>query len=332
MKWREKYIILVFLVGLLAGLLFSRAWIFVQPDAESTAMPISQKRLDNKYELINPLLFCGVSEDKEFEEFDQLETQVEALINKNIVDDSADKVSVYYRVMDSGQWFGINENETYSPASLLKIPVMIAYLKEAESNPGLLYKWVFYDGSFDYNQFEYFFPKVSIQPGRSYTINELLEAMIVYSGNNSEKLLLDRINPKIHMEVFADLGVPNPEDATAITDFMSAKLYGYFFRVLYNASYLNTEMSQKALNMLTKARFDHGIAKGVPDNVKVAEKFGERTAVDYDNNILWRELHDCGIIYDKESPYLLCVMTRGEDYEKLGEAINEISELIYKNR
>lgn len=333
MSSSKKSLILVFILGLIVGWFLKKAsWhLIFKDDAQKAAAEQSGPiRLNRDYAMINPLLFCGVSENKEFTEFKPLEENIEKIVKEEIANNNATNISVYYRVMDSGRWFGINENEQYSPASLLKVPLMIAYLKEAESNPDILSRQITYDGSFDYNQMEEFPPKVRIQAGKSYTIDQLLEATIFYSGNNAEALLMEKINPQTHVDVFTDLGIPLPE--SPVLDFMSAKSYSYFFRVLYNSSYLNKQMSQKALNMMSKARFDHGIAEGVPKDIVVAEKFGERSLVDDNKTVLFRELHDCGIIYDQGDPYLLCIMTKGDDLEKLSKAIIYISKEVYQYR
>jgi hypothetical protein len=41
------------------------------------------------------------------------------------------------------------------------------------------------------------------------------------------------------------------------------------------------------------------------------------------------EFHDCGIVYSG-TPYLLCVMTKGKNYNDLQEAIRKISALTYE--
>ena len=96
-----------------------------------------------------------------------------------------------------------------------------------------------------------------------------------------------------------------------------------FFRILYNASYLTKDNSQKALDLLSKVDFTDGIRAGVPSSVKVANKFGEREV----GNII--QLHDCGIVYFKDHPYLLCIMSRGTDFTKLAASIKNISRLVY---
>lgn len=64
--------------------------------------------------------------------------------------------------------------------------------------------------------------------------------------------------------------------------------------------------------------------KTIPSDVKVAHKFGER----YYGDI--KQLHDCGVIYYPENPYLLCVMTIGKDFEDLAEVISHVSDVVYR--
>ena len=54
-------------------------------------------------------------------------------------------MGVYVRNLNNGPWFGINENEAYSPASLMKVPVLMTYLRWAEIEPNLLNKKLFLD-------------------------------------------------------------------------------------------------------------------------------------------------------------------------------------------
>ena len=42
------------------------------------------------------------------------------------------------------------------------------------------------------------------------------------------------------------------------------------------------------------------------------------------------QLHDCGIIYHKSRPYLLCVMTYGKYFLKEVDIIKEISAIVYQ--
>jgi hypothetical protein len=115
----------------------------------------------------------------------------------------------------------------------------------------------------------------------------------------------------------------NPHD-----DRNSMTIHGYsgFFRILYNASYLNREMSEKALQLLSLQDFPQGIAGGVPEGIKVAAKFGEIVP---ENNREDVQLHEFGIVYHPKSHYILGIMTQGGDFATQAELIRDISRMIY---
>ncbi len=127
----------------------------------------------------------------------------------------------------------------------------------------------------------------------------------------------------MRMETFQEIGLIDPKDRVEAT--ITVRGYASLFRILFNASYLNVENSEKVLSWLSETEYRSGLVAGVPADVKVAHKFGERL---YANDI--KELHDCGIIYFPENPYLLCVMTRGSDFAALEALISEISRILYE--
>ncbi len=100
---------------------------------------------------------------------------------------------------------------------------------------------------------------------------------------------------------------------------------GSFFRILYNATYLDRIASEQILEILTKTTFSEGIVAGVPESTRVAHKFGSRELVDQSGS---RQLHDCGIVYAK-NPYILCVMTQGRDFTALANFIKDVSAVTY---
>jgi beta-lactamase class A len=110
---------------------------------------------------------------------------------------------------------------------------------------------------------------------------------------------------------------------------MSVKDYAAFFRIIYNSSYLERNMSEKALSLLSSVDYKEGLIAGVPSNLVVSHKFGERQAIDK-NGGTTNQLHDCGIVYYPGHPYLLCVMTKGEKFEELSKIIAKISDIVYR--
>ncbi|MBI3589212.1 MAG: serine hydrolase [Candidatus Liptonbacteria bacterium] len=284
---------------------------------------------DQRYKFISPLLACGVLGNEEFREFEPLKTQLKQMVDKKVYTKEAKTISIYFRDLDRGRRVAINEDEKYFPASLLKVPLMITYFKLGEKEPAVLNERIVYDGSFDVNAKEDIGPTQAIQAGRSYTAEELIKAMIVYSDNNATKLIFDSVDKNFLSEVGTDISVYSPAPEGSI-DVMSAKYYSYFFRVLYNATYLNKEMSEKALDLLSQSDFKKGIRAGVPFGTQVAEKFGESTIYAREGAPPIKELHDCGIVYFSKGPYLLCVMTKGDNFDNLSRTIQDVSELVYK--
>ncbi|MBV9349422.1 MAG: serine hydrolase [Patescibacteria group bacterium] len=258
-----------------------------------------------------------------------LKAKLASVVAKETKDGNADRISVFTVAFRSGEWAGVNENDTYDPASLLKVPIMIAYLQWAETNPSVLEQQFSYSGD-DQNANEYFKSANDIRPGVAYTANDLLAHMIGNSDNNAA-LLLENSIPKDQLtKVYTDLKLSVPSGAAATPDYISAVQYAYFFRVLYNATYLDRFYSEKALDLLSLPDFTEGIVAGLPAKTVTAQKFGERSVVA--NNVLMnRELHDCGIVYKPNDPYLVCVMTQGTNFNALTGVIKDISALVYQN-
>lgn len=279
--------------------------------------------------LIAPLLTSGSKKLLKGSLFDK---SVNDFIQTSIENGDATNISFYYVNFKNGEWTSYNENEKYSPASLLKVPIMIAVYKLGEKDNTFLDKTIYFDGKLDLNKGEYYKPAKYITGGNSYTIDELVEYMIKYSDNNATALILSVIPPDVLNEIYSDLGLPtlsNNNDATV--DYMSSKIYSTLFKVLYNCTYLNEEDSLKAMKLLTYADFPQGISAGVPTSTLVGNKFGERTILDKNGVKQYVELHDCGIVYAKSSPYILCIMTKGNNFDSLDKIIETISNKVYLN-
>jgi len=306
---------------------FSVAWIvigyFTPGPNPSTAL-----RITGKYKLVSPLLLCSTTPSSNVSPYKDLQSQINGIITvaKNAGD--ATDVSVYFADF-SGHWVSVNETESYAPASLLKVPIMIAYFKENEADPGTLSRLLTYDGTSDANVSEEIKSNNYLKPG-TYTVQQLINAMIVDSDNNAADLLFANVDKTFITEVFTDLGLTVLPGGDANADNMTAKQYSYFFRILYNSTYLTPEDSEKALELLTQADFPQGIPATVPAGSQVAQKFGERSVFDNNNQLIERELHDCGIVYLPGKPYILCIMTRGSDFGQLTTLIDQIGTTVYK--
>lgn len=276
--------------------------------------------------LIHPLLAYNTPE---MQTVSPLEEALKLIVSTSIKNKQLTTASVYYRDLNTGRWFGINQDQKFVPASLFKVPLMIAYLKDAEKNPNLLSTKVVNDLVSDENVNETIKALQSVKQGERYTVDELLHYMIDSSDNNATVLLFKNVNQDTLKKVFSDLDIQIP--TTGInTDFISVDNYSFLFRVLYNATYLSHEMSEKGLEMLSKIDFEDGLrTSGIPKSITIADKFGEYYLIE-NGKVGEHQLHDCGIVYHPKHPYLLCVMTKGEKIEDLEKLIQDISKMAYR--
>lgn len=276
---------------------------------------------------VNPLLDCDLADDVlRNRELAPFKESVARYLQGRVAQRAAASVSVYFRELNDGIWFAIGDTERFVPASLRKLPLLIALLKMAEApgGGGLLDAQVPFDLSRDYSQDQNVKPAEALVPGARYGVRELLRRMIVHSDNNAFTLLTRVVDQAELDRVYALLRMQNPR---AVDDdaFLSVQTYASFFRILYNATYLSKEGSDAALDLLAHTEFRAGLVGGVPPGVVVAHKFGEKS----DPAAGTFQLHDCGIVYFPENPYLLCVMSRGPSFESLDEVIRGVSRIVY---
>lgn len=280
-----------------------------------------------KYPLTNTTLNCSEYEESLIA-VQTLTKKFDETIKVFIATGKAERISIWTRDLNTKLWAASNEFEKYAPASLFKVPVMIAYFKLAEIQPTLLDTQLEYQPKGLYVE-QNFDPKEKLVAGQRYRVADLIEHMIIYSDNEAAALLLDHLTPQVYEDVLLDLGIRIP-DGDGSTDFVTVKTYANIYRVLFNASYLSREYSERALEILTKSTFN-GITDPLPTNIKVAHKFGERLVEDQKGNAITHELHDCGIVYKSNSPYSICIMTEGKNFDDLLTIIKELSTLTYKN-
>jgi len=278
---------------------------------------LRESRLNGQFRYINPLLECDNNSISQDANLDKLKLQLEQQFGNN--------TSIYYRDMNNGPWFGVHEREYFSPASLIKVPLIMALLKKAQNNSLLLDTEILNPTPYD-PATQNIQPKVTLAPNKKYTIRQLIEQMIIYSDDVSFNLLNQQLTNSEINKVYSDLGVDiskgilNPNG-----NIITVKAYASFFRILFNASYLSPEMSEYALNLLSQSDFKDGIVAGLPKNIVSAHKFGERQYLDTG----LKQLHDCGIVYLTNKPYLLCVMTRGDNFDSLKSVIGNVSKIVY---
>src|SRR3989338_7749644 len=211
------------------------------------------------YRFINPIILTVDNRDVEFDEYRDLKSKVQTYINIHSVN-GVKKASFYFRDLNTGEWVGVNEDELYSPSSMLKVATLIAYSRLADDDPKILLEKVLYEPS-DISGQNYR-PK---QLAKGYhAVRELLQQMIVESDNDAMHSL-NALHTDEILEIYKDLELP--DIFSDEQDFMSPRSYSRLFRSLYNGSYISHFYSDEALELLTYSKFNQGIKSGVGDTV-----------------------------------------------------------------
>jgi hypothetical protein len=309
-------------IGLAAA--FAAGWLLGRRERPPAFRPYELRAGQQAY--LNPLLECEVDDPLSGGELRHFDEELDELAAALEAGPHVARVAVYFRALNNGMWLGRNEREGFIPASLAKVPVVIACLRQAEEVPTFLARTIRYEGLPEEREPGFMNPEVNLEKGEAYTVLELIRRVGRYSDNAAARLLTTVVDPAVLAAVKADLGLPDA-GAAAAGGRISPREYGALFRILYNASYIGQPLSRIALDAFAQSTFELGLVAGVPEGTAVSHKFG---VWEGDDPAAPFQLHDCGIVYHQASPYLLCVMTSGSNYVGMASSIAEISRFVYR--
>jgi beta-lactamase class A len=288
------------------------------PAAAATSCSFRVDRL-NGYKHIRPLLF--VERACETDNYYPLKSQLAEMISGFKSQGIIASASVYVRIFKNGEWFGLNEDEKYDPASLMKVPILITWLRMEEDHPGTLNRVLVMNAPVsNMKKQEYGTDKTQI--GHGYKVKDLLRSMITESDNMATALLNRNMDSVYFKNTFMDLGLREPGWNDTSYPITVAE-YSRFMQTIYNATYLTIKDSEYAAELLTHTEFTKGIARELPTEIAVSHKFGEAGDADM------HQLHESGIVFLNSTPYIITIMTRGRDLEKLPDVLSHISKVTY---
>lgn len=276
-----------------------------------------------EYHFVDPLLTTGhdVTPRLTNEDLRKLKEAYAAASVASTAKGDITTAGIYFRELHDGGFASENATSTFAPRSLLKVPLIMTLLHQVEKGELTLPPLIKFGGGVDEDVVQDYMPHEKLVIGQTYMPEELMRYALEYSENNAALLLAQLIGLDAMRSTYTELGIDAP---TSETYTMSVQTYASFFRILFNASYLSPQHSEQVLAYLTDTDFDQGLVAGVPSTVTVSHKFGE---LETPEGV--RQLHDCGIVYAPQNPYVLCVMTQGKDFRKLERFLQEISRLTY---
>jgi len=221
---------------------------------------------------------------------------------------------VYVEPLEEGATYGINQDEEFTGASVNKVLIMAQVLLEIE------------EGKLDFKD-EYRLQKKDIQdygtgsmrydrPGKVYTIDELLDLTGKVSDNTAAWVLNLMVGKSKVQDFINELGM----EKTSIEENTTTPAeMGQFFSKVYHGKILSESSQEKLYQYLTRTEFEGRIPVGVSSLVSVAHKIGTEAQV----------INDCGIIFDKKYPYILCIFSKEAKESQALEVLPKISALVW---
>lgn len=321
----NKYLIWIALLAL--GFIIGK---YLMPKNEKPGIKQKSSKTAQQinYPLLNPMLEEYLNNGLDLSELKSFRKRIDDYITKEKAVHPDLKIAYYFRDLNNGLWTGINEQETFAPASLMKIPIMIAVLKKAEREPDILTLGFTYDSLKMGNiKEEHGIKKVH---GQQYNMDQMIQFMIEYSDNFASLALMEFIGEENIEKVENDLNIHIKPGYDDLTNFVTVKSYAAFFRILYNSSYLSPAMSQKALEYLSLADYNKGLSAAIPKNIRMAHKYGKRDLEGNNGGVKNVQLHHFGLVYFPGKPYIIGVMTRGNSLAAKEKVIEDLGKITYE--
>jgi beta-lactamase class A len=162
--------------------------------------------------------------------------------------------------------------------------------------------------------------------------------MVLRDDGNTASLLFDNIDQPSLNDVFSDLGIDFTESKNGV-GYLSIKQYALVFRVLYNSTYLNRDLSEEALSILSNTKSSNGVAAGIDPNLSVAHLYeltqvastGAGSATADKTKPATYEAYDCGIVYYPGHPYEMCATVTTTNAASIPVMFQSLNKAAYEN-
>lgn len=235
-----------------------------------------------------------------------------------ILGEDSKNYSYFIQNLYTKEYIANNEEDTFHPASIYKVPLALAILHKIEEGE------VGYDQKLlvTENQIRYSFdPLAKRDLPFEVSVRELLEYLICYSDNTAMTTLEHRLGGVYDLQETyeVDLGI---KGITRLPGKTNAKSVAALFRGIYEEKYLDSANNEFLLSLLKDIAPGQNdrIPAGVPEDIEVAHKIGT----------LDRVYQDAGIVYGQRSDYIIVVLNKDINQGEAREKIQEISEITYR--
>lgn len=235
------------------------------------------------------------------------------------------RVGFFYKNLHTGECFGLNQQEEFLAASVIKLPVYAVIMKLAA------------EGRVDLSETLICREEDKLPPcGALYfftgevaaDIRTLCGLMISLSDNAATNLLLRRFGLDFLNEQFRQIGMEKTHlerllfDGEASARGLENKIVpeeiGALFEQIARRSFVSEQVSAEMEKLLLEQQINHKIPGYLPEGTPVAHKTGEDDGI----------TNDVGIVFAKE-PFVLCFAYNGPDVPLAERTLRQLALDLY---
>lgn len=227
--------------------------------------------------------------------FEGVSTKVEVAENFSklikLIEEIKGNYSLYIKDLYTQEEYSYNPDREYYSASLFKLPLAAAILKDIEK--GKL--------NFDYeielkeDDIADGSGVINKQPvGSVYSVENLFKHLLKDSDNTAQNMLMSIVSFDSYKQAY-DLC----SDDYMETSITSPKIYSKFLETLYIEPYLNKDHKEYLIKTMSKTSFDNRISEFLEEGLIFSHKIGTWAG----------SYHDCGYVFGDGTVYTVCLMS-----------------------
>ncbi len=237
---------------------------------------------------------------------------------EKIIKGKAGSYSVYYKDLKTGEFFGIDENQIQTGASVNKLPIIAAlYYLDKRGKLKLDDKITISEIDVqDYGTGSIRYQKMP----QTYALRNLAKLALKQSDNTAAHVLSLKIGEGNVQKLVDSWGM---KQTNMVDNKTTAYDISVLFEKIYKGEVASEANTKELLEFMTETEFEDRLPKGLPANIKIYHKTGDGEGF----------IHDLGIIENGDQVYFLGVMTSdiGDQEEQTKNTIAEISKKVFKS-
>ena len=257
-----------------------------------------------------------------------------------IVAPSGAEVAIAFRPLDGSAEVLIDADKMFHAASTMKVPVMIELFRQAQlralklDDPLLIrneFRSIVDGSTYELSVGDDSDREVYANVGKTMTLRQLCEAMIIVSSNFAANLLIEKLGVENIRATVTRLGADGMQVLRGVEDqkafdkglnnSTTARGLLVLFEKLARGEAVDPAADAAMIEILKRQKFNDAIPAGLPAGVAVAHKTGTITRIH----------HDAGIVYGPR-PYVLVVLVRGvQEQKKSAALIADISRTVWEH-